>query len=386
MRRGLSADTWMVLAISAASVWFLAACWDEREEDAEPAETADVVPLPDSADSLGSFPDVQADAGGEPELPACATDDDCAGGHTCVEGICREICSIEDPCTGELTLCDEVSGYCGVCSSDSDCGTSRACKLALCTEDGIDPRDPDAVTDMDAGAAPDSSGWVEDASVCGGDETWCENDQLWSCNTESGVELVQNCAAEGLVCRRGQAPVCDTFAICYDAGQECPLPDGAIYIEVDVELVSGATTPDGRQVFGDVDLHYVDTTLGCWTESPADCHWRNKTPDWRVLGDTNDDPLLDIDDIDVPEPGNLLHAQPASGTYTIGVNYYDDSGLGDALVTVRVYGSGELLHEAQQVLTPQQFWYVGDLAVPTLSFTFENLIYGNISQADCTPD
>ena len=73
------------------------------------------------------------------------------------------------------------------------------------------------------------------------------------------------------------------------------------------------------------------------------CEWW--TSDWGILGDSSDDPSLDLDDIDGLGPENInIYNPQANGTYTVFVHDYTGSAPSDTLgpnnVTINVYLNG----------------------------------------------
>ena len=87
------------------------------------------------------------------------------------------------------------------------------------------------------------------------------------------------------------------------------------------------------------------------------------------LGD--DDPRLDLDDIEGNGPENIGIRHPRDGTYRLGVHYFDDDGSGGAAtVVVRIFCAGALAMAFEPVrLRPgelhtsrdREFWEVADI-------------------------
>jgi hypothetical protein len=102
------------------------------------------------------------------------------------------------------------------------------------------------------------------------------------------------------------------------------------------------------------------------------------TPDWGQPG-PNDDPRLDIDDVNGWGPENINFSNPESRTYSVGVHYFSDNGFGQSFVTVRVYIRGELVQELRRKrMVDQQFWHVLDIAWPSAELITQDRMYGTI--------
>lgn len=116
-------------------------------------------------------------------------------------------------------------------------------------------------------------------------------------------------SGSGSICR---TPNCDPLlAGCLD-GQECYDPDG-----------SG---PEPAACF--------------WRRcSSRDCYWDSRNPDWGVLGDELDDPLLAIDCTHSCRAENINLNRPEVGIYRVLVNTFEPAG--DTRATVRIFFKGD---------------------------------------------
>ncbi|MCA9547836.1 MAG: hypothetical protein KC613_25705 [Myxococcales bacterium] len=168
-----------------------------------------------------------------------------------------------------------------------------------------------------------------------------------------------------------------------------------------IELVWNAGAADDAS---DVDLHLKRAPNAQWHDSADDgddCHWRNcsvcsnegagggeagcrallsdlnRNPagpppqvEWsRPLSD--DDPRLDLDDVQGQGPENINIRAPQAGTYRVGVHYWDDDGFGDSTVTLRIFCGGQLARAYDPVVLrasgrngndDTEFWEVADVA------------------------
>lgn len=161
--------------------------------------------------------------------------------------------------------------------------------------------------------------------------------------------------------------------------------------DIHIQLVwDTPNDPDQTDTRGsDVDLHFFDPNQpdSRWNDDPWDCFWQNLMPDWgvpRPAGVTSqdclrdpmrrgcdDDPSLDIDDVDGWGPENInLNNPRINWSYAIGVHYFSDHSYGASFVTVRVYVGGLLKAEyRRQRLLHNQFWYVADIEWPSARIT-----------------
>lgn len=111
----------------------------------------------------------------------------------------------------------------------------------------------------------------------------------------------------------------------------------------------------------DVDLHFLHPS-GRWDASPHDCYWLNREPNWANLGARNDDPSLDIDDVDGFGPENINLDNPENVTYRVGVFYFSDHARGASNSTMRIWLGGTLVFEYRgKYMTDRQFWDVATI-------------------------
>ena len=92
----------------------------------------------------------------------------------------------------------------------------------------------------------------------------------------------------------------------------------------------------------DVDVHLLRPGMEAWFDLSGDCHYANcnsmsgASLEWGAAG-PDDNPTLDLDDVEGFGPENINVGRPAPGTYRVGVHLYDGSSLGRADVTVNIY-------------------------------------------------
>ncbi len=94
-----------------------------------------------------------------------------------------------------------------------------------------------------------------------------------------------------------------------------------------------------------MDLHLL--APGGEPRSDLDCHYQNclgGSLDWGVIGNRDDDPKLDLDDIPGVGPENINIKTPAPGTYTVFVHDYPYTTYEPSnAVTVKVHIGGALV-------------------------------------------
>ncbi len=131
----------------------------------------------------------------------------------------------------------------------------------------------------------------------------------------------------------------------------------------------------------DMDLHFLHPA-GSWTESQWDCHFRSISPNWGSPSASDDDPSMDIDDVDGAGPENINLNNPENGvTYRVGVHYWNDHGWGPSIATVKIFGQGRLIYEDSANLTNGQFWDVAALKWPSAEIIVMDREYASIGDA-----
>ncbi len=145
-----------------------------------------------------------------------------------------------------------------------------------------------------------------------------------------------------------------------------------------IEMVWNVGVPNDTS---DVDLHLMRVASGApWFDATGDCYYgncdatRGQNLEWDQPGD-DDNPRLDIDDVQGNGPENINIDFPQDQTYRIGVHYYDNDEEGDATVTIRVYCLAQLVREFETVTLSasganqgdNDFWLVADIVWSGLS-------------------
>lgn len=121
-------------------------------------------------------------------------------------------------------------------------------------------------------------------------------------------------------------------------------------------------------VNSDVDLHVVHPSAGSATADASywtslDCYYGNRTPDWDVIGNVNDDPSLDRDDTQFTGPENTRINVPVAGnSYGVSVHWWSAGSNTMTNVTTNVYCGGALLnHTVTQLTANRQMVNVGSV-------------------------
>jgi len=134
---------------------------------------------------------------------------------------------------------------------------------------------------------------------------------------------------------------------------------------------------DQTDDFGtDVDLHLRHPNSSGWFQlDDLDCHYQNTQPDWGRQGDHEDDPSLDIDDVNGAGPENINLARPENTGaypmgYQVGVHYFSAEGIDsfdtsatlESHARVRIFIDGRVAFEGQRTLRQtDDFWHVGQI-------------------------
>lgn len=132
----------------------------------------------------------------------------------------------------------------------------------------------------------------------------------------------------------------------------------------------------------DVDVHLLRPGNETWFDPNGDCYWDNCNAmqgyrlNWGGPG-RDDDPRLDIDDVEGFGPENINIDEPVPGTYRVGVDFWDGDNRTSADVVVNIY-CGEESSEPEATFGPEtlldrqpgparqednDFWRVADVEI-----------------------
>ncbi len=124
----------------------------------------------------------------------------------------------------------------------------------------------------------------------------------------------------------------------------------------------------------DVDSHFIQPG-GTFFDCETDCYFGNPAPEWGTPGKWQDNPYLDVDDVDGYGPEHTNITEPVPGTYRFVVHYYDDSYEGssstDTNATVEVYSYGQLLatYGPVHLDVTNRNWDVFEVTWPSMQLT-----------------
>lgn len=127
----------------------------------------------------------------------------------------------------------------------------------------------------------------------------------------------------------------------------------------------------------DLDLHVINTGLAqdYWTDN--DCYFGNPTPDWGMIGEGIDNPMM-ISDVDSGYgPESIAIVEPSDGVYGVAVTYYNDWDTGattTATVSVRMDGA-ELHSFTSPALNEGDVVFLGTFQWPSEAATDDGTMY-----------
>lgn len=136
---------------------------------------------------------------------------------------------------------------------------------------------------------------------------------------------------------------CANAAACDETVTSTGLVIQLIWAEAGDDLDLHLLAPNGT-INTETDCYYENCTIGAWSSL-----------DWGVQGDTSDDPILTLDDINGTGPEEIQLPSPQiDGTYTIVVHDYAGSSTdvtGENVATVMVYWNGNQIWTGNKTIT-----------------------------------
>lgn len=234
-----------------------------------------------------------------------------------------------------------------------------------------EPGEPGAPPEAQCSAAPDTVNPPhEDATFDGTDSTGSLVSYEWRMLTApTGSSL------EDAVHDRATWTVTPDLAGEYEARLTVTDEDG-LTSSCEATLTASPTAGLWVEMFwaqpaDDMDLHLL--APGGEVNTATDCYFANckgsRSPDWGVTGVEEDDPTLDLDDIDGTGPENINILAPADGLYTVIVHDFRGSTLQAANdVTVKVYLWGNLEWSATRPIAGEDS-YVTFATIDTATWT-----------------
>ncbi len=115
----------------------------------------------------------------------------------------------------------------------------------------------------------------------------------------------------------------------------------------------------------DVDTHVLAPGGQMWT-CDGDCYFSNGNPNWGDQARWEDDPFLDVDDVDGFGPENVNIQEPTAGTYRVLIHYWDAHGGSTPNTTVEILSFGQVVGRYGPVATPNvnDVWQVVEIDWP----------------------
>ncbi|MFN3198425.1 MAG: choice-of-anchor D domain-containing protein [Bradymonadia bacterium] len=150
--------------------------------------------------------------------------------------------------------------------------------------------------------------------------------------------------------------------------------------ETRVDVTALATPPPIEEValhvrlswdtdLNDVDLHLLGPGGQIWT-CEGDCYFSNPNPNWGDPNRFEDDPFLDLDDVDGFGPENINLEEPQPGTYRVLVQYWAEHESFEApraTVEILQFGNVVASYGPQRLNSVGDEWLVVDIEWPALN-------------------
>jgi len=151
------------------------------------------------------------------------------------------------------------------------------------------------------------------------------------------------------------------------------VPVAGIRIELTWDTPGDADQTDtGRDRFGeptgsDVDLHFLHPLAeGKVFHATYDAFTFNESPDWGVVGPTNNPKVVRVDDDGAGPEVVVLESPESDAAYTVAAHYWNEWGFGPSRVTVRIYIDGVMTYEESGIeLVNEELWEIATIAWPS---------------------
>jgi hypothetical protein len=120
----------------------------------------------------------------------------------------------------------------------------------------------------------------------------------------------------------------------------------------------------------DVDLHLLGPNGQVWT-CEGDCYFSNGNPNWADQSIFQDDPFLDLDDVDGYGPENINLETPAPGVYKVWVHYWASHGgeSPDATIQILRFGQEIASFGPRRLSNVDDMWEVAQISIPDYMIT-----------------
>lgn len=235
---------------------------------------------------------------------ACTLDEDCPGGHVCLDAACREFCFDTGGCQGDLPRCDLETHLCGECTSDAHCAEDEACVDGFCA----------FWCDTDEQCAGDDERCLEDGTCrqpdCAGDDE-CGDGQRCAggfCLDEG----LLNCEPGSVTCSSAQRVATCSVRGIEEVGERCPVAQSCVDSDDRAACQDWICQPDERRCLDENTTHVCDGSgmVETLDSCPDDelCHRGRCVPEVCEPADNCEV----TDTCDEPICGPLLCAEPAT--------------------------------------------------------------------------
>ena len=138
-------------------------------------------------------------------------------------------------------------------------------------------------------------------------------------------------------------------------------------------LTDIAVTLTWSRTGADVDLHVIRPG-GTFFERPSDCCYCNPNPEWGVVGQPQDNPFLDRDDLVGPGPEKFNLSEAETGEYQVVAHFFSDTQNSPVDVTLEVSVRGTVVATRTDTMSANERWVAGfvDFNATTNTGTWRN--------------